>query len=122
MTFKTRYLFYYKYVIHKALEIDGLENIIIKPKLRNFWRNKCFNFEKDACNFTLFCGSFYEFFYFRSSHPEGFCKKGALKILAKFLGKHLCQSLFFNKVAVIRRLWHRHFSANFAKFLKTPFL
>ena len=26
-------------------------------------------------------------------------KKGALKIFAKFTGKHLCQGLFFNKVA-----------------------
>ena len=29
-----------------------------------------------------------------------FCKKGVLKNIAKFTGKHLCQSLFFNKVAV----------------------
>ena len=48
---------------------------------------------------------------------------------AKFTGKHLCQSLFFNKVAGLRpatlfkkRLWHRCFPVNFAKFLKTPFL
>ena len=35
----------------------------------------------------------------RSSHPEMFCKKGVLKNLAKFTGKQLCWSLFFNKVA-----------------------
>ena len=35
----------------------------------------------------------------RSSHSEGFCKKVVLKNLAKFTGKPLCQSLFFNKVA-----------------------
>ena len=29
-------------------------------------------------------------------------KKGVLKNLAKFTGKHLCQSLFFNKVAGLR--------------------
>ena len=29
--------------------------------------------------------------------PEVFCKKGVLRNLAKFTGKHLCQSLFFNK-------------------------
>ena len=28
-----------------------------------------------------------------------FCKKGVLKKFVKFTGKHLCQSLFFNKVA-----------------------
>ena len=34
----------------------------------------------------------------RSSRAEVFCKKGVLKNIAKFTGKHLCQSLFFNKV------------------------
>ena len=35
----------------------------------------------------------------RSSRPEVFCEKGLLRKFAKFTGKHLCQSLFFNKVA-----------------------
>ena len=35
----------------------------------------------------------------RSSRPEVFCKKGVLKNFGKFTGKHLCQSLCFNKVA-----------------------
>ena len=39
---------------------------------------------------------------FRSSRPEVFCKKSVLRNLAKFAGKHLCQSLFFNKVAGLR--------------------
>ena len=39
-------------------------------------------------------------------------KKGLLKSLVKFTRKHLCQSVFFNKVAGL----------NFAKFLRTPFL
>ena len=58
-----------------------------------------------------------------------FCKKGVLRNLAKFTGKHLCQSLFFNKVGDFRpatllkkRLWHRCFPVNFAKFLRTTFL
>ena len=38
----------------------------------------------------------------RSSRPEVFCKKGVLRNFAKFTGKHLCQSLFFNKVAGLR--------------------
>ena len=37
----------------------------------------------------------------------------------KYTGKHLCQSLFFNKVA---GLWHRCLPVNFPKFLRTPFL
>ena len=35
----------------------------------------------------------------RSIRPEVFCKKGVLRNFAKFTGKHLRQSLFFNKVA-----------------------
>ena len=35
----------------------------------------------------------------RSSRPDAFCQKGVLRNFAKFTGKHLCQSLFFNKVA-----------------------
>ena len=35
----------------------------------------------------------------RSSRSEEFCGKGILKNFAKFIGKHLCQSLFFNKIA-----------------------
>ena len=52
-----------------------------------------------------------------------------LKKVTKFTGKHLWQSLFFNKVACLRpatlvkkRLWHRCFSVNFVKFLRTAFL
>ena len=38
----------------------------------------------------------------RSSCPEVFYKKGVLRNFAKFTGKHLCQSLFFNNVAGLR--------------------
>ena len=40
--------------------------------------------------------------FHRSSRLELSCKKGALKNFARFTGKHLCQSLFFNKVAGLR--------------------
>ena len=49
----------------------------------------------------------------RSSLPELFYKKGVLRKFAKFLGKQLCQSLFFNKVAGL--------PVNFVKFLRTAF-
>ena len=59
----------------------------------------------------------------RSSRPEVFCKKDILTNFAKFTGKHLCQRLFFNKVAGLRpanllnnRLWYRCFLVNFVKF------
>ena len=40
---------------------------------------------------------------FRSSKRRCFAKKGVLRNFAKFTGKHLCQSLFFNKVAGLRQ-------------------
>ena len=47
--------------------------------------------------------------------------------LHKFTGKHLCESLFFNKFAglrdatlVTKKLSHMYFPVNFAKFLRTP--
>ena len=65
----------------------------------------------------------------RSSRLEVFCKKYILRNVTKFTGKHICQSLFFNKVAGLRPvtlfkkiLWHRCFPVNFVKFLITPFL
>ena len=51
----------------------------------------------------------------KSWRPEVFCKKCVFRNSAKFTEKHLCQSLFFNKVK--KRLWHRCFPVNFAKFL-----
>ena len=52
----------------------------------------------------------------KSSCPEEFCRKGVLRNFAKFTGKHLRQILFLKK-----RLWHKCFPVNLAKFLRTPF-
>ena len=66
-----------------------------------------------------------------------FCKKGAFRNFGRLTGKHLCQSLFFNKVAGLNLFYRTPlddcllfrkdtlawvFSVNFAKFLGTPFL
>ena len=69
---------------------------------------------------------------YRSSRPGVSCKKGVLRNFAKFTGKHLCQSLFFNNVADLKkgvrpatllkkRLWHKCFPVNFEKFLYISF-
>ena len=65
----------------------------------------------------------------RNSRPGVFCKKGVLRNIERFTGKHLRQGLFFNKVAgfkpvtfLKKRFWHRSFPVNFAKFLRTLFL
>ena len=61
---------------------------------------------------------------YRSSHQRCSVRKDVLRNFAKFTRKHLCQSLFFHKVATLLKkiLWHRCFPVNFAKFLRTPFL
>ena len=63
-----------------------------------------------------------------SSRLGVFCKKDVLKCFAKFTGKHLCQNLFFDKVAGLRlgtslkrRLCYGCFPVNFGKFLRTLF-
>ena len=73
--------------------------------------------------------AFTKCYKFRNSHQRCSVTKGVLRNVAKFTGKHLCQSLFLNNVAGLRqatllkqRLWHRCFPLNFAKFLRTLFL
>ena len=54
----------------------------------------------------------------RSSRPEVFYKKDVLRNFAKFIGKHLCQGLFYNKVAGLRLVTGNvsfQLSINFAK-------
>ena len=41
---------------------------------------------------------------YQKQSPEVFCKKGVLKNFAKFTGKNLYQSLFFNKIVGDRGL------------------
>ena len=55
--------------------------------------------------------------------------KGVLNIFAKFTGRHLSQSLFFNKATGLKpttlleeRLWYRCFPMNIEKLLRTPIL
>ena len=69
----------------------------------------------------------YCFCNYRSSHRWCSVKKSVLRNFTKFTGKHLCQSLFFNKVAgpatlLKNSLWHKCFRVNFVKFLRTLFL
>ena len=56
-------------------------------------------------------------------------RKAVLKKFVKFTVKHLCQGLFFNKLAGLRpetllkkSLWHRCFPVNCVNFLRTFFL
>ena len=49
----------------------------------------------------------------RSNRPEVLQNKGVLRNFAKFTGKHLCQSLFFNKVAGLKEILTQVFSCEF---------
>ena len=66
---------------------------------------------------------------FRSSHCSHSIKKAILKDFVRFTGKHLCWSLFFNKLAghkpcnfIKKKLQHRCFLANIDKFGRSPIL
>ena len=107
----------------------------------HFWRNIL----KVACRVQIWKKTFFKavksiymylpfiykapFILRRGSHRRCSVRKGVLRNFENFTGKHLCQSPFFNKVAGLRtatllkkRLWHRCFPVNIAKFLRTPFL
>ena len=49
------------------------------------------------CSTTLQAFFFLSFFLHHKQPPKMLFKKGALRNFAKFTGKHLCQSLIFNK-------------------------
>ena len=62
---------------------------------------------------------------YRSNCPEVIYEKGVVRSFAKFTGKYLYLSLFFDKVAAAtlskQRLRYRCFPVNFVKFLRTLF-
>ena len=65
---------------------------------------------------------------YKSSHRRCSERKGIFRNFAKFIWKHLHQSLVFNKVAGLRlatllkkRLWHRCFTVNFCEISKNAF-
>ena len=61
---------------------------------------------------------------FRNSTSRTFLQNGDFKICNKFTGEHLCRNAIGINLfqACKKRLWHRQFSVNFVKFLKTAFL
>ena len=64
----------------------------------------------------------------RSSHQRCSVKKGVLRNFAKFTGKHLCQSLFFNEVPggacnfIKKEALAQVFSCEFCEISKNAFL
>ena len=106
----------FKRIIQITFEKVYVENCLIWL-LSNF----IITVKKKNLSFEILFSSFHpENFQigFRSSSLEVFCVKGVLRNFAKLTGKTLCQRLFFNK----KRLWHRCFPVNFAKFLRTTII
>ena len=86
--------------------------------LYTFFKKKCITLIFKALKVTFAC-----------SHWSCSVHRGVLKTFAKFTRKHLCQSVFFNKVAGLmpttllkERPLHKCFPVNFAKFLRTTSL
>ena len=80
------YCFYYKPKV-RLLQSKNFDFICFDESPLKMMRN--------VFNFTLKLSSCLR----QKQPPEVFCKKGVIRNLAKFTGKHLCQSLFLNKVA-----------------------
>ena len=80
-----------------------------------------------SINNIIYLRSLYQSTHHRNSHLEVFWRKEVLKHFAKS-GKHLRQSLLFNKVAGLmpvtlkKKVWHRCFFVNFNYLLRTTFL
>ena len=53
----------------------------------------------------------------KNSHRRCSIRRGVLRNFAKFTGKHLCQSLFFNKFAVLAKMHAYGFDLNSLTFL-----
>ena len=58
---------------------------------------------------------------YRSSRSQIFFKIGALNSFTIFTGKHLCWSLFKAFNVINKRLQHRCYPVNIAKFLRAAF-
>ena len=86
------------------------QNIAVLLKINMSSCNKSFkqvlSFKSDISFIYTSDSTFFTYLKFeasfwnsRSRRPEVFCKNGVLRNFAKFTRKHLCQRLFFNKVA-----------------------
>ena len=115
-----------------SLNLNGLRMIIESKRIEeNNLKNNavffCFFFWKLIMKAWQWRSKVVEASQKQSQEP--FNKKAVHKTFAKFIGRCLCQSPRFHKVADARsatllksRFWLRCFPVNFTKFLKTPFL
>ena len=87
-----------------------------RPQGINIWNCLFKYLIVHSAAYTTMITMYIETRLYRSSHSRCSVEKGVLKKFTKFAEKHLCQALFFNKVAALnpatllkKRLWHRVF-------------
>ena len=81
-----------------TLLLQSLNKICLKYAFHEYVQNDNAYFMNQKTLSLNFKSSCLQMF-FRSSHPEMFCKKAVLRDFPKSTKKHLCQSLFITKVA-----------------------
>ena len=104
-------MFYKMTFLKNFLKFTGVQTSVMKLFL---WILSCYKKAIKICYKKNYFGG-----NFRSNYRRCSVRTNVLRNFAKFAGKRLCLSLFFNKVAGLR---HRRFPVNFAKFLRTSFL
>ena len=81
----------------RLLSLSTLILVVFLPKGKlSFFHTYFVSSQSSSSLWNFFLNFSYTY---RSSHLEVFCKKVVLRNFAKFTKKHLCQSLFFNKIA-----------------------
>ena len=75
------------------VKIWKYDNVILPDTVRKLNAHKTLTEEVQDISWT----------HYQKQPPELFCKKRCFRNFAKFTGKHLCQSLFFNKAAGLAR-------------------
>ena len=111
----------------RKLRKSKCKKIYIRRRPPKFWVQNIFNYNLQQ-NLSFFSTPPGIIYRVGSSHHRCAVKIGVLRNSTKFTRKHLCQSLFFNKVSGLRPatlfkkwLYHRCFPVNFVKFLRTHF-
>ena len=101
------YLLYWNPTYKKEEKVLGLRHY--KININNFLKiDRISRTSNTRIDVYTYLGRKLQFSEAQKQPMELFCKKGVYKDLANFTRKHLCQSLFFNKVAGSEKhLFHR---------------
>ena len=125
--FDENLLLLFRLLKSRKLQKSKCKKIYIRRRPPKCWVQNTFN-DNLRQNLRFLQHSSRHYLHVRSSHQRCYVKIGVLRNFTKFTGRHLCQSLFLNKVSglrlatlFIKRLWHKCFPVNFVKFLRTPF-